>query len=410
MKVQRYPYRARAWWGDALVAESDACLHVERTGEPSLLYFPRAAIDFSAFRPGTGSEPVRGPEGGPGEVWDAGTAGGEAVLTMVTDPKPELGVLREHGRFDAERARVEVVDGAGGADRDTTIKRFPTWGDASDLVGLLDVQHDGGLAFVAGAHTDGRRPIVEGSQMLGQAVVAAGRHAPGRRVVSATMMFLRAADAARPMRFELSELSAGRTFTGLTVEVLQGGRRCAAGILLLDVTAPDVVRHGVEAPAVPGPYECPPFDMGVTGRDLRVVDGAYTNEAEVPVGPPVIDCWVCFRSLPDDPPLHAGLMAQFAGHMPIATALRPHAGVGQSAAHRTLSMGINAISLSVHREVRADRWMLYHHLSTFAGDGMTHAECRVFTEAGALLASFSVDAMVRSFAEGDRARDERTAM
>jgi acyl-CoA thioesterase len=150
--------------------------------------------------------------------------------------------------------------------------------------------------------------------------------------------------------------------------------------------------------------------MGVTGRDLRVVDGAYTNEADAPVGPPVIDCWVCFRSLPDDPPLHAGLMAQFAGHMPIATALRPHAGVGQSAAHRTLSMGINAISLSVHREVRADRWMLYHHLSTFAGDGMTHAECRVFTEAGVLLASFSVDAMVRSFAEGDRARDERTAM
>lgn len=84
--------------------------------------------------------------------------------------------------------------------------------------------------------------------------------------------------------------------------------------------------------------------------------------------------------------------------------------MGQSAAHRTLSMGINAISLSVHREVRADEWMLYHHLSTFAGDGMTHAECRVFTEAGGLLASFSVDAMVRSFAEGERARDERTAM
>lgn len=408
MKVQRYPYRARAWWGDALVAESDACLSLEREGMPSLLYFPRADIDFSAFRPGAGAGP--GPEGGPGEVWDTRSNGGAGVLTMVTDPKPELAALRDHGRIDAERARVEVLDGTGGADRDVTIKRFPTWGDASDLVDLLDVQRDGDLAFVAGAHTDGRRPVVEASQMLGQAIVAASRHAPGRRVVSASMVFLRAADAGRPLRFELSELSAGRTFTGLTVEVLQGGRRVAAGTLLLDVTAPDVVRHAVEAPDVAGPHECPPFDMGVTGRDLRVADDAYTNDADAPVGPPIIDCWVRFRSLPDDPPLHAGLLAQFAGHIPIAAALRPHAGVGQSAAHRTLSMGINAIGLSMHRDVRADEWMLYHHLSTFAGDGMTHAECRVFTEGGELLASFSVEAMVRPFAEGDRARDERTAM
>src|SRR6185312_10538702 len=145
--------------------------------------------------------------------------------------KPELAALRDHGRFDEERARVEVLDGAGAADRDVTVKRFPPWGDASDLVGLLDVQRDGDLAFVAGAHTDGRRPVVEGSQMLGQAIVAAGRHTPGRRAVSATMVFLRGADAALPLRFELDVLSSGRTFTGLGVEVLQSGRRCASGLL-----------------------------------------------------------------------------------------------------------------------------------------------------------------------------------
>ncbi len=407
MRVEPYPYRARVWWGDALVAESEACLVVEREGEPALLYFPRADIELSAFHRGGPVTPA--PEGGGGEAWND-DASGVTVVTIVSDPPAALASLRDHGRFDPERARVEVLDGTGEADRDVTVKRFPTWGDARDLVGLLDVQRDGDLAFVAGAHTDGRRPVVEGSQMLGQAVVAAGRHAPGRRVVSASMLFLRAADAGRPLRFELAELSAGRTFTGLAAEVLQGGRRCAAGTLLLDVTAPEIVRHGVQAPDVPGPYECPPFDMGVTGRDLRVVDGAYTNDADAPVGPPVIDCWVRFRSLPDDPPLHAGLLAQFAGHMPIATALRPHEGVGQSAAHRTLSMGINAISLSVHRDVRADEWMLYHHHSTFAGDGMTHAECRVFTEGGELLASFSVEAMVRAFPEEGGTRDERTAM
>ena len=139
--------------------------------------------------------------------------------------------------------------------------------------------------------------------------------------------------------------------------------------------------------------------MAVTGRDLRIVDNAYTGDPAAPVGPPELATWVRFRDLPDDQPIHAGLMAQFTGHMPIAAALRPHAGIGQDQAHVTLSTAINAISLSLHADVRADQWMLYHHRSTFAGDGMTHAECRVYTEEGALVASFTVDAMVRAFAD-----------
>jgi acyl-CoA thioesterase len=223
------------------------------------------------------------------------------------------------------------------------------------------------------------------------------------------MVFLRGADARQPLHFELAELSGGRIFTGLTVQVRQAGRVCAAGTVLLDVTSPEILRHSAAPPDVPGPYDCPPFDMGVTGRDLRVVDGAYTNDADAPAGPPVLDCWVRFRDLPDDPALHAGLLAQFTGHMPIAAALRPHPGIGQSQAHWTVSMGINAINLSLHAEVHADRWMLYHHESTFAGDGMTRAACRVHAEAGELLASFDVDAMVRPFTDGGE-RDGRTAL
>ena len=138
--------------------------------------------------------------------------------------------------------------------------------------------------------------------------------------------------------------------------------------------------------------------MGVTGRDLRVVDGAYTSDPDAPVGPPELDAWIRFRDVPADPPLHAALLAQFTGHFSIAAALRPHAGIGQMEAHRSLSTAINAIAISFHGDVRADRWMLYHHLSTFAGDGMSHSECRVHDEHGGLVASFTVDAMIRRFA------------
>jgi acyl-CoA thioesterase len=149
--------------------------------------------------------------------------------------------------------------------------------------------------------------------------------------------------------------------------------------------------------------------MSVTGRDLRIVDDAYTGDPDAPVGPPELYAWVRFRDVPDDQAIHAGLLAQFTGHLSIAAALRPHAGIGQDEAHRTLSTAINAISLSIHTDVRADRWMRYRHRTTFAGDGMTHTECRVHDESGSPLASFTVVAMVRGMPDPASA-DPRTAM
>jgi acyl-CoA thioesterase len=224
------------------------------------------------------------------------------------------------------------------------------------------------------------------------------------------MVFTRGADARLPLEFHLDEVSAGRTFTTLAVRVMQADRCCATGTLLLGVGAPDVIRHATDAPTVAGPYDSVFVDMSVSGRDLRVVDDAYTGDSSAPVGPPVLDAWVRFVDVPDDQCLHAGLLAQFTGHMPIAAALRPHAGIGQDQAHRTLSTAINAITISFHRDVAADHWMLYHHEATNASDGMTHSVGRVHDDAGALVASFTVDAMVRAFTGAIPPADDRTAM
>jgi acyl-CoA thioesterase len=138
------------------------------------------------------------------------------------------------------------------------------------------------------------------------------------------------------------------------------------------------------------------------------VEAAYTDDPDAPVGPPSIDAWVRFRHVPDDPALHAGLLAQFSGHMSIAAALRPHAGIGQREAHRTISTAINAIAISFHADVRMDRWILYRHIATVVADGMAHTECRVHDETGALVASFSVDAMIRPLERSGA--DARTAL
>ena len=74
-------------------------------------------------------------------------------------------------------------------------------------------------------------------------------------------------------------------------------------------------------------------------------------------------------------------------------------------------MAINNISLSLHGPVKVDDWLLYHHHSTFAGAGTTHAENRVYDLSGALVASFSVDAMVRPLPVGAQGpMDARTAL
>lgn len=423
------PYQARAWWGEHLLAESSGAVLVEPSEGGQELYFPLADIRLDRLvdegrertrdRVGSGrlwsiDLPWSAPGGRPSREWGAGegeVTDGKDILCGYEQPGPGMEWLAGLATFDHDRVTVELVDSVPGEDeRDASVKQFPAWGDAGHLIDMLDVRSDGTGAYDSVARTDGRRPVVEGSQMLGQAIVAAGRHSPGRRVVSAHMVFTRAADAAVPLRFEVDELTHGRTFSTLVVQVGQAGRRCATGIFLLGDPAPDVIRHAAPAPATPGPYESVPYDMGVLGRNLRVVDGAYTDDPEAPVGPPVIDAWVRFRSVPDDPYLHAALLAQFTGHMPIAAALRAHEGIGQREAHRTLSTAINAIGISFHADVRADQWMLYHHDSTFAGDGMTHAACRVHDEGGRLVASFTVDAMVRKFAPSSVPVDDRTAL
>ncbi len=425
---QPVPFRVRARWGDRILAESVAAVRVEPPGRPPLLCLPVADLRTADLvddgrttsSPVTGTSKLMSVAPAPGGTAPSATTArggpdpagdGRAVLRCFVEPPPGLGWLDGLAAFDHDRVTVEVVDGRDGDDpRDVTVKRFPTWGDAADLIDLLEVRPEGGGRYVSATRPNPRRPVVEGSQILGQAIVAAARHAPGRRVVSAHAMFLRVADVARPLRFELEELAGGRTFTGLAARAYQGTRCCAAGELLLAEAAPDVVRHAVPMPSVAGPYESEPLDMGVTGRDLRVVDGAYDDDPDAAVGPPVLDAWVRFREVPNDPALHAALLTQFTGHMPIAAALRPHRGLGQLQAHHSLSTAINAIGISFHADVQADRWMLYHHHSTFAGDGMTHAQCSVHTEDGALVASFSVDAMVRTFRGGAPPVDRSTAL
>ncbi len=162
---------------------------------------------------------------------------------------------------------------------------FPIWGDQSDLLALIDVQETNPHQFVAPSYHERTRNVVEGGQLLAQAIVAASKALPAQRVTSAHMTFPKAASFDDPIDLSVEPLRIGRTFSSVAVRAEQNGKLVAPALMLMDSGAPDTMRDSVAMPDVPGPYDSEPYDMRVTGRDLRIVDAAYSADPER-IGPP----------------------------------------------------------------------------------------------------------------------------
>jgi acyl-CoA thioesterase len=325
------------------------------------------------------------------------------------DERPGPGGERLLG-FKRGALRIEMIDRRPGAEGGvSTVNRFPRWGDMGDLLRLLDVQPLGDGAFEGPCYGDLSRNVVEGSQLLAQTMVAASKSAPGQRVVSAHTIFSRPAGFDRPLRFEVTVPRRGRTFSTLSVETSQGGKPIASGLVLLDTGAPDLIRGQGAPPDVPGPDACEDYDFGVIGREVRFVNGDYSPDPDR-IGPPELHCWVRHRENPPELCLKQALLAQPTGHFTIAAAMLPHKGFGEAMAHRTISTGVLAITIAVHEDPDMTGWLLYSNPTIYAGRGLAQGDGRIFTQDGRLVASYAVQAMIRTFERDPNAyglRDDR---
>ena len=277
-------------------------------------------------------------------------------------------------------------------------------GEASlaDLLGIFDVQaaDAGSLQYVGTSESRGRN-VVEGSQLLGQAMVAASKALPGRTVRSAHGLFAGAVSPASPIEFTVAPVRAGRSFASAVVTIGQGGRACATATILLDRPGADVIRHDRPASAgvrADGPEAAYPAAINpVPFRDLRI-EGVRDHNSPDEVGPPVLDAWLRYDALPDRDDLRRALLTDYTGDLSIATAMRAHAGIGTALAHQTVSTAVMTIGVTFHDPIDWDGWLRYHHESTFAGAGMAYARGQVLTEDGRIIASFTQDSMIRAFA------------
>jgi acyl-CoA thioesterase len=325
--------------------------------------------------------------------------------------------------FYCDRLEVELAEEFPSDRGHEVVHRCPPWGDAADLLRLLDVAPIAEGRFASPPYPDPplgtflpqlrdpqARLVIEGGQLLGEAIVAASKTIPGQRVTFASMIFSRAARFDQAHEIEVEVLRRGRGFSTLETRTLQAGKLCSAGILLLDAGAPDTLRGAAAPPDVPPPEACPQLDLGVTGRELRTVDDAYRRQDVA--GPAEILTWARFRDAPPEGYLHAALLAQSTTHWTIAAAMRPHEGVSEAQAHVTLSTGILAATIAFHDEVDVTEWLLYANPAIYAGRGLAQGEGRVFARDGRLVASYTVQAMIRAFRTppGAMGKDYRDAM
>jgi acyl-CoA thioesterase-2 len=265
------------------------------------------------------------------------------------------------------------------------------------MMEVFDVEPAGPHRY-RGTSDGGTRSVVDGSQLLAQAIVACSDSLPGHSVRTAHAVFLRTVDAGLDLDFEVDVLHEGRTFASAVVTIGQGGRRCVSVTLLADVEQDDVIMHHYPMPDIGAPADAVHCAMPMAGREIRLVGITDPNDPEE-TGPPVIDAWLRYDPVPERPDLAKALIAHFTGHLSVSTTMRGHPGIGTSMAHDTVSTGVMGISVTFHEPVAWEGWLLYHHESTQVGRGMSYVRGQVFTEQGRLIASFTQDSMIRAFVD-----------
>jgi acyl-CoA thioesterase len=272
---------------------------------------------------------------------------------------------------------------------------------AADLASALAFERvDEGRCRFSNAGT-GERGVVFGGQLLAQMMVAAATVDPAgtKSVKSAHGLFARPVLVDEDMDVTVDLLHGGRTLSMVTTTVWQRDRACARGQILLDGGEDDLIRHSPEAPAVDGPDAAVPWGDPVEGREIRTVGGVDILDAES-TGPAEVHVWVRTSGPPDNLVVNQALLAHATASFLIGTAMRPHAGVGQSVAHREISTGIVGHTISFHEDIAPDQWMLLANESPFAGRGRAFGRGQVFTRSGQLVASFSQESMIRHFPTG----------
>ena len=278
------------------------------------------------------------------------------------------------------------------------------------LVDLLDLERIEVDVF-RGVSPDDHRQRVFGGQVAGQALVAAGRTVDDDRPVhSLHAYFLRPGDPAVPILYQVDRIRDGRSFTTRRVVAVQHGRPIfnLSASFHVDEEGPD---HQSPMPDVADPDDVPTqaeqlaprgdraegmpdrfnaFDIRyLTGHPLARTPGQDRSDRQ--------EVWMRAEgALPDEPLLHACVVAYASDLTLLDTTLSPH-GESSLAAPDLMFASLDH-ALWFHRPFRADEWLLYQQESPSGHGARAFARGSIFTRDGRLAASVAQEGLIRPLA------------
>jgi acyl-CoA thioesterase-2 len=276
------------------------------------------------------------------------------------------------------------------------------------LLGAFVLKPAGESRFTASSVGDpDLHDVVFGGQILAQMVLATSAAGPvgGKGIASLHTVFARAASLRAPLEIDVETMHDGRSVGSSTITVRQGERLCARGLALHQIDGPDLIAHSISPPDVGDPEDAPSGEgspaagLVAPGTEVRIAGGVDTWDPDAATGPAELAVWVRLPAGAEDGTAPSGigeaLLAYATDGFLIGTAMRPHAGLGQAMAHRSVDTGVITHTLTFHRAVPLGRWLLIAHDSPFAGRGRAYGRASVFDEGGTLLASFVQESLIR---------------
>jgi acyl-CoA thioesterase-2 len=250
---------------------------------------------------------------------------------------------------------------------------------------------------------------VYGGQVLGQALVAAGRTVDDPRAAhSLHGYFLLAGDPTHPIIYEVERIRDGSSFTTRRVKATQHGRAIFAMSASFHKEE-EGFEHALPMPDVPPPEELPsakeligklmdtlPESMRRYWQrenpiELRPVDVSRYLSREPHA--PAQHIWLKANGrLPDDARLHQCVLAYASDFTLLDTALIAH---GKLLFDPDIQLASLDHALWLHRPFRADEWLLYAQDSPSAAGARGFCRGNFFTRDGRLVASTAQEGLIR---------------
>ncbi len=241
-----------------------------------------------------------------------------------------------------------------------------------------------------------------GGMVAAQAVIAAGRSVEeGRRLHSLHSYFLRPGRHDVPLRFVVSRIRDGKTFTTRHVTAHQAGE--AVFDLSASFTRAEAgLAHQDPMPAAPGPEGLPDWEeerarvLGDptacrvdTPIEVRLCDGPLSESGEKRA--PAQTNWMRVRGrLPEDPLVHTAMLVYATDRTLLGTGARPH---GLPWGKRIAASLDHAVW--IHRAPQLDGWLLYTSQSPIMQDGRAMIFGAIYTPDGLRVASVAQEGLIR---------------